>query len=285
MNPSGSPPIFCHDGCQSTAPPVVVISGPQARSRGPRPMPVRMARFTQTSTANWLPPLTAPVYPASRSCPAWRRAAIPMKTGGYFMSISFEFFGYVKFRWTWPSIRPGITVWPVASISSQASPVLARRLTSAVGPTASMRPSVMRTAWPGRASAPLPSIRVASAIRYRCIVRPPALSAGVGPRCPCIADRLPDAVRCERHVQVLDAERMQGIQHRVHERGDRADGAGLADALGAEGVVRVRGNGVVDEEVPGHRVGARNGVVHQRRAQELPRLVVARFFQQDLAQA
>ena len=40
------------------------------------------------------------------------------------------------------------------------------------------------------------------------------------------------------HVDIDDAERRQRIHHSVHDRGRRADGAGLAAAFGAQRVVR-----------------------------------------------
>ena len=51
-----------------------------------------------------------------------------------------------------------------------------------------------------------------------------------------LADRPPHALGAERHVEVAHAERAQGVHHGIDHGGGRADGGGLADALGAEGI-------------------------------------------------
>src|SRR5689334_6210261 len=53
-------------------------------------------------------------------------------------------------------------------------------------------------------------------------------------------DRFPDATRRERHVEVLDAERREGIHHRVGHCRGRGDGSRLARSLDAERVHRRR---------------------------------------------
>src|ERR1051325_9957285 len=47
-------------------------------------------------------------------------------------------------------------------------------------------------------------------------------------------DRLPDACRRERHVEMRDAEIVQGVKHGVDHGRRRGDRAGFADALDAE---------------------------------------------------
>jgi len=51
-------------------------------------------------------------------------------------------------------------------------------------------------------------------------------------------DREPHVRRRQRHVGVHHAERRERVDHRVDHGGRRADGGGLADALGADRVVR-----------------------------------------------
>ena len=62
------------------------------------------------------------------------------------------------------------------------------------------------------------------------------------------ADRAPHTFGCRGHLDVLDAERREGVEHRVDDRGRHADRADLADALGAERVVRARRHVVPDLE-------------------------------------
>src|SRR5215467_7407681 len=49
-----------------------------------------------------------------------------------------------------------------------------------------------------------------------------------------VLDRAPDALGRDGHVEMAHAERRQRVVDRVQEGGQRADGAGLAHALGAE---------------------------------------------------
>ena len=55
--------------------------------------------------------------------------------------------------------------------------------------------------------------------------------ASLFPRC---LDRLPHLLGRRRHVDMRDAERRERIDHGVHDRGERADIAGLARAFDAE---------------------------------------------------
>ena len=66
--------------------------------------------------------------------------------------------------------------------------------------------------------------------------------------------------------------------------GGRADRAGLAAALDAERIARAQRRGVRQLERR-QVVGARHGVVHERRRHELAAVVVDRAFQQRLADA
>ena len=62
-------------------------------------------------------------------------------------------------------------------------------------------------------------------------------------------DRLPHLRGRERHVDVPHARRPQRVDHRVHVRGRRAHGGRLADALGADRVVRRRRHGLAELEL------------------------------------
>ena len=83
----------------------------------------------------------------------------------------------------------------------------------------------------------------------------------------------PHALGGGGHVDIDDAERRQRIHHRVHDRRRRADGAGLAAALGAQRIVRAeRGVGLELERK--EIVGTRHAIVHERARLELAALVV-----------
>src|SRR5262249_9043068 len=83
----------------------------------------------------------------------------------------------------------------------------------------------------------------------------------------------PHALGGGGHVDIGDAERRQSIHHSVHDRGRRADGAGLAAAFGTQRVVRAeRGVGLELERK--EIVGTRHAIVHERACLELPALVV-----------
>ena len=60
------------------------------------------------------------------------------------------------------------------------------------------------------------------------------------PAARCRADRAPDALGCGRHVEMLDAERGEGVENRVDDGLRRGDAAGLARSLAAEGLDRRR---------------------------------------------
>ena len=53
------------------------------------------------------------------------------------------------------------------------------------------------------------------------------------------ADRMPDFLGCRRHVDMGDAEGAERVDDGVHDRGERADIAGLAGALDPSGLVLV----------------------------------------------
>src|SRR5262245_26582496 len=55
--------------------------------------------------------------------------------------------------------------------------------------------------------------------------------------CMCL-DGSPDALRRQRQIQMSDADRIERVEHRVGERGRRADCAGFPDALDAERIHR-----------------------------------------------
>ena len=71
--------------------------------------------------------------------------------------------------------------------------------------------------------------------------------------------RLPHPRRCERHVGVPNTERLQRVHHGVDDGRRRADGRRLADALGADRVVRRRGDGVAGLPVRAPRARSGSG--------------------------
>ena len=83
---------------------------------------------------------------------------------------------------------------------------------------------------------------------------------------------------------MVDSEWPQRIDHGVGERRDRAGGAGLARALGAEQVGR-GWNAMLVKLGAGKDVGLGHRVIHERTRQELPVLVVHAVFHQHLADA
>ena len=85
-------------------------------------------------------------------------------------------------------------------------------------------------------------------------------------------DRLPDLGARKRHVDVLHAERLQRVDHRVDVRGGRADRGRLADALGADRVVRRRRHRLAQLE-PRRLDRGRQQVVHEVRADAVAVLV------------
>src|SRR5437763_79460 len=94
--------------------------------------------------------------------------------------------------------------------------------------------------------------------------------ASVGTR---ILHRQPYALAGRRHVETLDPERRERIDDRVDDRGQCADRAGLARALGAQWITLgrhwVRGDLHIRD-----RVGAGHAVIHEAAGQVLPRSAV-----------
>src|SRR5262245_58034899 len=89
----------------------------------------------------------------------------------------------------------------------------------------------------------------------------------------CAADRLPYPRRRRRHVDVIDAERLERVDERVDYRRRRADGAGFADTLDPERVGLARHLFKISVDT-WHRVGARHAVIHEATGEELPGLAV-----------
>src|SRR5688572_11506140 len=73
-------------------------------------------------------------------------------------------------------------------------------------------------------------------------------------------ERAPDLQRGGRHVELRDAGLPQGVKDCAPDGRGAADGAGLADALGAERVARRESLGAVELEHR-ERVGRGDGVV------------------------
>src|SRR6185436_2179216 len=100
----------------------------------------------------------------------------------------------------------------------------------------------------------------------------------------CRADRAPDALGSQRHVDLLDAERREGVHHGVVDGRRRGNRPGLADALDAQRVYlgrRLRHPELED----GEPIGLRHDVVHHRARQQLPVLVVGGALPERLADA
>src|SRR6185503_549693 len=97
------------------------------------------------------------------------------------------------------------------------------------------------------------------------------------------AQRTPHLFRGQRHLEMRQLER---IEHRVHHRRHRADGAELAAALHAE-QVGLAGHAFVETRAQRRQlVGARRAVVHQRAGHELAAaLFIAHLFPERLAGA
>src|SRR6267378_4589954 len=92
---------------------------------------------------------------------------------------------------------------------------------------------------------------------------------------------VPDAIGRRRHFKFVVANR---ISDRVDHGRRRADGAGLAATLDAERIARAQRGGVGELERR-QGVGARHGIVHERRRHRLAVAVIDRGFQQRLADA
>lgn len=87
------------------------------------------------------------------------------------------------------------------------------------------------------------------------------------------------------HVDVCNAERLQRIQHRVHDRRRCAAAAAFTRTLDAKLVDRARRIFVVYGRDVGHVLGARHGVVEERAGQELAGFgIVSRSFEEGLAE-
>ena len=124
----------------------------------------------------------------------------------------------------------------------------------------------------------------------RAVVFPPPLRgggaggaapAGAGPSPPVTGaappffagGRVSHPRRRRRHVDVIDAERLERVDQRVDHRRRRADGAGFTDALDPERVGLAGHLLKVSVDIR-HRVGARHAVVHEAAGQELAGLAV-----------
>src|SRR5712691_145255 len=98
---------------------------------------------------------------------------------------------------------------------------------------------------------------------------PPALfllDRGRAGHVAAVREGLPYAVGKQRHVDVADASAAQGVHDRVDERRRPADRGALADALGADRVVRARGDDLAVQLEAGRLPGRREQVVHVVRA-------------------
>src|SRR5580692_9271094 len=79
---------------------------------------------------------------------------------------------------------------------------------------------------------------------------------------PSVGERLPHPVRQQRHVDVPDPGLAQRVHDRVDEGGRPADGGALADALGADRVVRAGRHDLAVELEAGSLPRSRQQVVH-----------------------
>ena len=96
--------------------------------------------------------------------------------------------------------------------------------------------------------------------------------------------RFPHPARGERHVGVPDAVRLERVDDRVDDRRRRTDGRRLADALGADRVVRRRRDRVPRLPV-GHLHRGRDQIVHQRTGEAVALLVEGDHLHQRHAHA
>src|SRR5687768_13400888 len=111
-------------------------------------------------------------------------------------------------------------------MESNAYPVMPRSVTSASA-EAVIAPKLIEAL---RIAAPMPTVRSRQSTMR-------------------MAQRLQNPLRRIRLAQHLGAKRRQRVVDRVADRGRRADGPGLTDALGAEQRPRHRRLDVVDEDV------------------------------------
>src|SRR6478735_5132644 len=94
----------------------------------------------------------------------------------------------------------------------------------------------------------------------------------VAPTSRCV-DGIPDPHRGEWHVDVLDTERTQRVEHGVNDSRRRSDRSGLADTLNAKRVGLRRDLDQLRDE--GRKVlGARHAVVEKAAGQQLTRRVI-----------
>src|SRR6266446_7283379 len=100
-----------------------------------------------------------------------------------------------------------------------------------------------------------------------------------------VPDRLPDAFGRRRHLDVLDAQLGERVDDRIDHGAERRRRPAFAAAAQAERMGR-RGHLADLRRERGQHVGARHGVVHQRRRQQLTRVgVVVAVFPQRLPDA
>ena len=100
--------------------------------------------------------------------------------------------------------------------------------------------------------------------------------------------RRPNARRRQRHVDMRHigvAPAMECIDHRVHHGGRRPDGSSLATSLNAKRVVRARRDAGVINLVHRQIIGARHGVIHEARGEELTIVIIGAVLKERLADA
>src|SRR5215470_15952912 len=104
--------------------------------------------------------------------------------------------------------------------------------------------------------------------------------------CPvlCGSQQPPYLLRRKRRIGVLDPERLQGVHHGVGDGGGNADGATLADTLGAQRVEGRGGRLELAADVHAKICGTRDPVVREGRRQRLSRLVIAHFLPEGRGQ-
>src|ERR1700689_4596009 len=130
------------------------------------------------------------------------------------------------------------------------------------GPAARPRARA-RTPSPYGADRPSPPARPSLPSALRSVVRLHRRRAG---DVAAIGDRLPDPVGQQRHVDVADAGARQRVYHRVDEGRRAADRGALADALGADRVVRAGGDDLAVQLEARRLPGGGKQVVHVVRA-------------------
>src|SRR6202453_4021794 len=106
---------------------------------------------------------------------------------------------------------------------------------------------------------------VSSVICSKTLMSVPLDRRGTGDVAP-VFNRVPDPVRQQRHVDVADSRVTDGVHDRVHEGGRAADRGALADALGADRVVRAGGDDLAVQLEARRLPRGRQQVVHVVRA-------------------